>query len=160
MENSTKAIIIAATVVITLALVTVGFLVLRSGQETAKSAITRLDKMNNQLAESEYLIYDQTEVSGSEVVNALRKFEGEYIGIQVITGKNVSGTSYIYNITKGATQGEGEIGSKSSYDIGDTIDEESNEYVNPNGRFKGEVIRDKNGVIIGIVFTQLGRVTP
>lgn len=151
MENSTKAIIIAATVVITLALVTVGFLVLRSGQETAKSAITRLDKMNNQLAESEYLIYDQTEVSGSEVVNALRKFEKEHIGIQVITGKTYpSGTWYINTVDTST----GEITSTGGQDIMKTIDETSNEYVNPNGRFKGEIIRDKNGTITGIIFDQ------
>ena len=27
-------------------------------------------------------------------------------------------------------------------------------YINPNAQFRGEVIRDKNHVIIGIVFTQ------
>lgn len=151
MENSTKAIIIAASVVITLALVTVGFLILRSGQDTASSAITKLDELNNQLAESEYMIYDNTEVSGSEVVNAIKKFEKDHIGIQVITGKTSPDGKWYHN----TVDSDGNITGSGNADIVDAIDVEDDAYINPNGRFDAEVVRDKNGVIVAIIFDQL-----
>lgn len=149
MENATKAIIIAASVVITLALVTIGFLVLRSGQKGAIDVIDNLNKQQNKMAESEYTIYER-EVSGSEVVNALRKFDGDNIGIQVKTNAASAAIWYVNEVDLSA----GTLKS-SSNDINQTIDETNvNTYINPSGKFKGEIKRDKNGRIVAVIFTQ------
>lgn len=150
MENATKAIIIGASIVITLVIASVGFLLMRSGQDVAKASIGKVTEMSTQVAESDFTMYDQATLSGSEVVNALRKFEKEkHFGILVKTGAITDGKWYIntVNTTAGTITSGGN-------DIDDTIDETQTEYINPNGVFKGEVARDKNGVIIAITFTQ------
>jgi len=147
MENSLKAILMAAGVVVTLIVVSIGFLLMRSGQNTAQNAINKLGQVNAELEESQYTMYDKVEVSGAEVVNALKKFENEYIGIQVKTNKNTSGEWYIYN-------GSGDSLTSTSGNITNTMDEKSIEYVNPNGKFTGEIKRDSNGTIIAITFKQ------
>lgn len=99
MDNSIKAIIIGASVVITLVIVSIGFLVLRQGQEAAGGAIDQIGKLNSQMSEADKTMYDGREVSGSEVVNVLSRFKNENIGIIVKTGKNTGGSSYIRSLT-------------------------------------------------------------
>lgn len=153
MENSLKAILIGAGVVITMIVVSIGFVLMRSGQSTALTTIGKLDRLNTEMTESQYTMYDGMEVNGSEVVNVIRKFRNDYIGIQVITKKN-SGTWYINNVTL-TDDGIGKINdSGRTGDISDLINEKSNEYVNPNGVFLGKLIRDENGTIVALTFTQ------
>jgi len=97
-------------------------------------------------------MYDGMEIRGSEVVNVLRKFKDEYIGIYVETKKN-GGLWYIHNVTPGSGN-EAEIVSKSNESISDTMNEESDEYVNPNGVFIGSIARDENGRITALMFKQ------
>lgn len=151
MENSLKAIIIGAGVVITMVVVSIGFILMRSGQSTAIATINKLDRINVELAESEYTMYDGMEVSGSEVVNAVRKFKDERIGIQVKTNKNRSGKWYInyVDITNKKIENSGSTGN-----ISDLIDVADDEYVNPNGVFLGSIVRDENGTIIALIFEQ------
>jgi len=149
MENSLKAIIIGAGVVITLIVVSIGFLLMRSGQDTAQNAINQLGGINKEMSDSQYTNYDGLEVSGSEVVNVLNRFKDEYIGIQVITKKNTAGAWYINVVGS-----NGNITGAATSEIADTMDEKSNEYVNPNGSFKGSLVRDANGTITALIFTQ------
>ncbi|NLM27724.1 MAG: hypothetical protein GX211_06045, partial [Clostridiaceae bacterium] len=99
MENSLKAIIIGAGVVITMIVVSIGFLLMRSGQSTAQNAINRLDQISSEMSESQYTMYDGMEIRGSEVVNVLRKYKDEYIGIYVKTKKSTNGVWYVYDVT-------------------------------------------------------------
>ena len=82
MENSLKAVLIGAGVVITLIVVSIGFILMRSGQTTALAAIGKLDQLNVDMTESQYTMYNNMEISGSEVINVIRKFEDEYIGVR------------------------------------------------------------------------------
>jgi len=147
MENSLKAILMAAGVVITLIVVSIGFMLMRSGQNTAQNAINKLGQVNAELDESQYTMYDGAEVRGDEVVNALNKFKKEYIGIQVITKKNTSGAWYIKD-------GSGDTLTTATGVVSNTIKEDNIEYINPNGKFKGEIKRDSNDTIKAIIFTQ------
>lgn len=152
MENSLKAILIGAGVVITLIVVSIGFLLMRSGQSTAQNAISKLDRINAEMSESQYTMYDGMTNRGSEVVNVLNKFKNEYIGVQVKTKKISTGTWYIYDVT--LTGDVGEIGTESHSEISDTMDEAHDEYINPNGKFLGELVRDENGTVVALIFTQ------
>jgi hypothetical protein len=105
------------------------------------------------MSESQYTMYDGMEIRGSEVVNVLRKFKDEYIGVCVKTKKNSSGTWYIYNVTLSGGN-DAEIGAESDKSISNTMDETSDEYVNPNGVFIGSIARDKNGRIAALIFEQ------
>ena len=152
MENSLKAILIGAGVVITLIVVSIGFLLMRSGQSTAQNAIGKLDQINAEMSESQYTMYDGMETRGSEVVNVLNKYKDEYIGIQVKTKKVTSGTWYIHNVS--VTSNVGTIGAQSTNSISNTMDEKHTEYINPNGKFLGSLVRDQNGTVGCLVFTQ------
>lgn len=149
MENSTKAVIIAASLVITLLIVTVGFMILRSGQEAAKQSLSKMNETTNALSESDYTTYEGYEASGSEVLNALQKFKNKKVGIYVDTTAAGSGTWYINMVDS-----TGKLGSASSASLTDTRDVTQEKYINPNGRFMGEVVRDANGVITGLKFIQ------
>ncbi|ANX01234.1 hypothetical protein CSTERLE_06455 [Thermoclostridium stercorarium subsp. leptospartum DSM 9219] len=153
MENSLKAIIIGAGVVITMAVVSIGIILMRSGQSTALATIGKLERINSELEESQYTIYDGMELSGSEVVNVIRRFKDEYIGVMVKTNKNPSGTWYINEVVISNNTGEIKKNGTVS-NISELMDEASDKYINRNGKFTGEVIRDKNGKIVALIFTQ------
>lgn len=148
MENATKAIIIAAAVVITMAIVSFGFLVMNKGTEEAKKGVDKFGNITNALAESEYTMYDGREESGSGVISAIDKVinSGDYVGIYVVTkgGDNWYGydASDLNDLKK----------LKNPRYIEDV--KSSDTYINPVGRFKGEVTRDDNGRIAAITFTQ------
>jgi hypothetical protein len=151
MENATKAIMIGASIVIVLVIVSIAFLVLRSGQDTAKLGLTKMEQVNGDIKESDIKMYDRMTISGSEVVNLLSKYQKGSFGLKVITGKDTTGTWYIKTVDEAASNA---LGSDSSADMGNTMVETSDKYVNPNGKFMGKILRDKNGSVTGIVLAQ------
>lgn len=148
MENATKAIIIAAAVVITMAIVTFGFLVMNKGTEEAKKGLDKFGNIANSLAESEYMMYDGREESGSGVISAINKVKnsGDYVGIYVITkgGDNW----YCYDASD-----LNDLKELSNPGYVEDV-KNSDTYINPAGRFRGEISRDDNKRIAAITFTQ------
>lgn len=144
-----KYVAIAFAVLATLSL---GFLMYNSNSELGKKAIDKTNTMNAQMAESDITIYDGTTVSGSDVINAIRKFQNDYISIEVITGLDRSGTKYLYSSTE--SSGVVTMGSEIPFDIKNALDKTNSKYINPNGRFVGSVYRDANGNIAKIKFEQ------
>ena len=146
MENATKAIIIAAAVVITMAIVSFGFLIMNKGTGEAKKVVDKFGNVTNSMTESEYTMYDNAEESGSGVVGAIQKVKtsGDYVGIYVVTkgGDNW----YVYDASN-----LDDLDDAPMY-VEDVKD--SSTYINPAGRFKGKVERDTNGRIASVTFTQ------
>ena len=102
-------------------------------------------------------MYDGTSVSGSEVLNVLRKYDGETIGILVKNSSNSSGAAYNYTINfESGSVTRGELGSKTTankYTDARNV-QNTSVYINPTGRFAGNVVRNSNGSVIGLVFAQ------
>ena len=88
MENSLKGLIMAAGIIITCVVVGLGFYIAREASATASNGVDEISKLNSEFADGGMQIYNGTLVSGSEVLNAIRKYEGEDIGICVKTGSN------------------------------------------------------------------------
>lgn len=154
MDNSVKAILIGASVAITLIIVTLGFFILRQGQSSINLTAKQISNMNSSIAESEYTMYDGVTITGSEVVDVIRKFKDENVGVHVTTNKtSPNGNWYINTVTVNASK-VGTLGSASPNTVSNTITETHTQYVNPNGKFEGEVIRDVNGVIVALRFVQ------
>lgn len=155
MENSLKMLMIGAAVAITLAVVTSGFFILRQGQGILKSSTSKISEISSDIEETEFTIYEDQEVSGSEVVNVVRKYEDKRVGVYVETGKDSDGAWYIQSVS-GVSSNDyvGEINTGTITDFSDMIDESNDEYVNPNGRFLGKVIRNDSKSIIGLYFVQ------
>lgn len=151
-ENVLGFIKWAAGIVITLAIISIAFIVFNIAKDGTMAGVNKISAMNAQIAESDITIYNDQEISGSEVVNVIRKFEEEYLAVQVITGKNSGGTWYGYSAS--VSSGVATMGSQASSSVADAIDETNTKYINPNGRFMGKVYRDTNGAAVAVIFTQ------
>ena len=95
------------------------------------------------------LMYDNVTVSGSEVVNAIKKLDGEFVGINVITNNSNDFYGYQFDISSG------EIMMKSTKSYNQAISSSASNYINPYASFKGKVIRNGNNVITGVKFEQV-----
>jgi hypothetical protein len=148
MENSLKGLMLAAGIIITCIIISLGFYIAREASDTANSGTGQISELQAEFSDMSKTIYDNTEVSGSEVINVIRKFSDEDMGIKVTTKKN--DTSY-YNYQFGD---DGSLKSVSTLDYKTAQNVTSSKYINPTGRFLGTVVRDANGTITGLAFVQ------
>lgn len=148
MENSLKGLILAAGVIITCLVVGLGFYISREANAAATNGTGQISRMNKEFAESDKVMYDGLDVTGSEVVNAINKFKNEDISVKVITKKSV----VYYN--RYLINSDTEIGGVSNASVKDTQTITSSYYINQKAQFTGSIIRDVNDTIIGISFVQ------
>ena len=116
--------------------------------DTASSGTGQINELQAEFADTSKTMYENTEVSGSEVINVIRKFSDEMIGVKVQTKKNTSYYIYQFNDTDGSLKNASTLDYKSAQNA------TSANYINPTGRFLGAVIRDANGTITGLSFVQ------
>lgn len=150
MENGVKALMIAATVLITIAIISLGVIVFQSGQEAASQAQKGFSDIQQDMTAVQYAAYDQKLISGSQVINAIRKYStNAQFGVQVKTGKNPTGTWYgkIVSAT-GAVSGNG------TTDLTPVYDDSHANYINPVGRFQSSLVYDSNRVVRAILVIQ------
>lgn len=148
MENSLKGLMLAAGIIITCIIISLGFYIAREASDTASSGTGQINELQAEFADTSKTMYENTEVSGSEVINVIRKFSEEMIGIKVQTKKNTS--YYIYQFS----DSDGSLKNASSLDYKSAQNAASANYINPTGRFLGAVVRDANGTITGLSFVQ------
>lgn len=148
MENSLKGLMLAAGIIITCIIISLGFYIAREARDTASSGTGQINQLQAEFSDTSKTMYDGTEVSGSEVVNVIRKFSDDTMGIKVVTSKSSVYYGYVFSESDGA------LGDKSASSYKNAQDVTRQSYINPTGRFAGSVVRDTNGVITGLVFTQ------
>lgn len=139
-----KFLELAATIVLILALIALVFLVYNKATNIADKGTKKMDNMEIQLDESDYTKYDGAIVSGSDVIAAIKYFQNsDPICITVVA----RGTySYLYTDTSLQTE--------STENIAYATQRNDDHYINPNGKFLGEVIRDSSdNSIVGLTFT-------
>ena len=153
-ESTSTALMFGAALFLALALIGISVNVFSPATEAAKAATTDFSSATTELKDQKYLIYDNTTISGSQVVNALRKFQAEgesgNIAIHVTTGKNIQGQWYFNTFDKTVGITGGGNGKKPTT----TNISTDPEYVNPSGMFKASVERDSNNVIRALKFSQ------
>lgn len=148
MENSLKGLMLAAGIIITCIIISLGFYIAREASDTASSGTGQINELQAEFADTSKTMYENTEVSGSEVINVIRKFRDETIGVKVQTKKNTS--YYIYQFN----DSDGSLKQASALDYKSAQSATSANYINPTGRFLGAVVRDANGTITGLSFVQ------
>ncbi len=148
MENSLKGLILAAGTIITCVVISLGFFISREAKETASNGANQINKLNSEFVESDKIIYDGATVSGSEVINVIKKMKSDEIGIYVVTNKSKNYYGYEFDTLSG------DLLKKTSSDYEEACISSNVKYINPYADFQGKVVRDKNDVITGIVFTQ------
>ena len=148
MENSLKGLMLAAGIIITCVVVSLGFIIAREAKDTASGGVDQINMLNAEFAEGDKTLYDGVTVSGSEVLNVIKKYQGQNFGILVKTNKIETYYGVEFNETTGA------ISNQTGKTYADALDPTNDLYINPYGSFKGKVVRDANNVIVGIVFIQ------
>ncbi|WP_433946595.1 ABC transporter permease [Paenibacillus sp. SN-8-1] len=157
MNNASTALKVAAGIFLTIALITIVVILFISAQEATKTAQNNFSDIQTELAQASFTVYDDTSISGSQVVNAIRKYNGkDQFGIKVLTGKNQSGVWYGSSLnTADVTDGAyGSVTGKSTTDVSKSWDETDSNYVNPSGKFKAQVVKDSSNVVRGLIFIQ------
>ena len=138
---------------LTIALIGIWVNVFSPATESAKAAQSEFSNTTTELKDQKYLIYDNTTVSGSQVLNALRKFENEAedrtIALYVETGKNNGAGVWYYS-----QFASDEVTESTTDDLDLATDATDNNYINPTGMFQAGIERDNNGVIRAIRFVQ------
>ena len=142
MENSLKGLILAAGTIITCVVISLAFYISREARQTAVNGAQEINKLNTEFAESDKIVYDNATVSGSEVLNVIKKMSEDNIG--------VSETYYGYSFDLSS----GALGAASNTNYTQAVQVTANAYINPYANFKGTVIRDSNDTITGIKFVQ------
>ena len=148
--------VMATGVALAIALITLAVVMFVSAQETTKTAQSQFTDIQQELANTPYTIYEGTMVSGSQVVNALRKFTGApQFGIRIDTRKGGSSWYFaVLDLSSKTSSTYGTVQSPASSSFAATTDPADPHYVNPAGTFAAQVIRDNSGVVHGLVFTQ------
>ncbi|MED5018112.1 ABC transporter permease [Paenibacillus chibensis] len=160
MNNASSALKVAAGIFLTIALITIVVILFISAQEATKTAQNNFSDIQTELSQAAFTVYDGTSISGSQVTNALRKFrDKDQFGILVKTGKNRDGQWYGNTLFTDDELTNDRFGAvdeskRRTGDLRNTILESSNEYVNPSGKFKASVIKDKSNVVRGLIFEQ------
>lgn len=148
MENALKGLILAGGVIITCLVVGLGFYISREANAAATNGTGQISRMNKEFAESDKVMYDGLDVTGSEVINAINKFKNEDIAVKISTKKSI----VYYN--RLLSDSDSKIGEVSPASVKDTQTITSNYYINQKAQFTGAILRDSNSTIIGISFIQ------
>ncbi|PYE49240.1 ABC transporter permease [Paenibacillus barcinonensis] len=160
MNNASSALKVAAGIFLTIALITIVVLLFISAQEATKTAQNNFADIQTELSQAAFTVYDGTTISGSQVTNALRKYaDKDQFGIQVITGKNRGGQWYGNQLNISQDINNADYGSVLAPDekvgsINQTMSEKDNQYVNPSGKFKAIIVKDRSNVVRGLIFQQ------
>lgn len=162
MSNPQKALLMAAGILLTIALITIAVNLFGSASEATKSAQNEFSSMQEQLSAAAFSHYENGIQTGSQVKAAIRKYiKQEGFGILVKTGKNkTAGEAGVWYGNKIAVSGGpgsvnyGSVVSAGESNITLAEKETDNSYINPSGQFKGQLIYDNNNSIRGIIFEQ------
>lgn len=140
--NIQKALWLGVGIMIFLAVVAIGMTALSKGQELSRESMNALDDNAMVLANAAYSMYDNQNVSGTDALNAVKKFRsaGEPMAIVIDTSASGAVTYNTTSVTDTQIQALQTKGNAA--------------YVNPYGEFYATLQTDANGVVSGITFVQ------
>lgn len=142
LSDATKILIFAAAIIITCILVALGFRATNIAKDISKSATEQMTDLNNDIKDGDIMKFDGADVNGSEVINFIKKQLGDYTS---------SETAPIYiNIKTSAT--ENTYTNRACFSNITNFTDAM--YIKPTAKFVGQVIKNKNKVIIGLSFEQ------
>lgn len=142
MDSALKGLMLAAGVILTCVVIGVGFYVAREAKSTAMSSTQRLSEFKKEISENSITKYDDTEVSGSDVVNFAKKMLGTY------EADEVAPVYVRIETSKHSESYENDTYVKALRDVTNI------RYVSPLKLYVSDVIRDDNDVITGVVFVE------
>ncbi|HWT74301.1 MAG TPA: hypothetical protein VN258_06240 [Mobilitalea sp.] len=141
MSTALKLILVGVSVLVTCVFVKVVLLATEEARHLSMGAIEQMNDMNNDIVDSGIMKYND-DVQGSDVVNCIKKYLGDYTSTQ---------TAPIYVYVKTSV-------SENTYTNSNYIPNIRNfsdtRFIKPTAMFTGQVMKNTNDVIIGIKFIQ------
>lgn len=136
MTNVTSLLKLGAAVLITIAVIAIAVALFTMGTDITKNSEGDIKGLNQVMVTKKFDAYNNIDVSGSNVINAIKMY-GETGSINVVV-KTSGGTSTTYNATN-------------KYNI--TSNTDAN-YINPVGTFSSVLTTNANGIVTTMTFTQ------
>ncbi len=137
MNNVTTIIKLGAAVLITIAAIAIAVALFSMGADVTKSSESDIKGLSQVMVSKKFEAYNNTEVSGSNVINAIRMYAE--------TG------SLTVSVTTKAATAASKYDSSNKYTITNNTD---GNYINPVGTFTSTLTTNANGVITQITFVQ------
>ena len=141
-SESVKFLLMAATLFITCSLIALGFYVHDNSQRLGSTVTRQIIDLNNELTQSDISKYDGLEVTGSDVINFIKKYLGDYtieesgpFSVVVDVGSQTkvhSNKEYIHMITNFSSE----------------------YYIKPTSKYMGSVKKNENLVIVSVQFAK------
>lgn len=140
MNHGLKALLIAASTIITCVIVGLGFSMAREAKQIGNYVMQELHLYRVRIEEQDYTKYDGATVYGTDVVNLMTYvFSVKESGVSITVNDNGSNRSY-----------------ETAEDIEKAKDAGSVYYIAPAAEYSGAVKRNENDVIVEIVFERNG----
>lgn len=140
MNHGLKALLIAASTIITCIIVGLGFSMAREAKQIGNYVVRELHSYRVAVEEQDYLKYDGVTVYGADVVNLMKyALSVDENGISVIVEED--GMKRIYKDAEDIQRAQA---------VGNMY------YITPSAEYTGEVKRNKNDVIVEINFKRNG----
>ena len=136
MNNGLKALLIAASTIITCMIVTLGFSLAREARQIGNQVTDELEHYKTTLSEREIMKYDGTAVYGTDIVNLIKtelKHKNAGMSVRIIRGEMQQSSSSAEEYETDLSGGGVDLRSK----------------------YLGKVIRNKNDVITEIQFIEI-----
>ncbi len=170
LTDVTKILILVATVIVVCVLCAVGFKMVNEGKSAINSSTNNLSNMTSQYQDVDVALYDGATVQGSEVVNLIKKAsdQSKYLAIGVLTLKKKGSSTTTadrdytyynkyYTNTSTALADHGTSTPVITYSSieNSTNPKSKSDFINSSAQFSGKVLKDLNGLIICVQFTQM-----
>jgi len=136
MSHGLKALLLAASTIITCIIVGLGFMTAREAKQIGNYMVDELHRYRTTIEEQDYTKYDGATVYGNDVVNLMKKELSEEKGEISITVE-ADGMVHSY---------------RCKADMADVQEIGTSQYISPVDVYTAEVIRNRNEVITEIIF--------
>ena len=139
MNHGLKALLIAASTIITCIIVGLGFQMAREAKQIGNYVVEELHQYRTAAEERDYMKYDAVTVYGNDVINLMKQeFSGGRGGLRITVKEGNAGFSY-----------------EKSEDLKRVREIGTEEYIVPTSEYLGEVVRNENEVIVEIIFCKV-----
>lgn len=136
MNNGLKALLLAASTIITCIIVSLGFQMAREAKQLGNHVVEELQDYRRAVEEQDLTKYDGVTVYGADVVNLMKKeLKTEENGFRIVV---MTGTKTVIY--------------KTIEDVRKAQETEATEYIGPLEEYEGELRRDANEVIVELIF--------
>lgn len=140
-DAAPKTLDLASSLFFTLMIVSLVFVMVRSGERLGHTVTNRIDKVNENVRIGDITKYNNAAVQGSDVLSCIRKNK-----------EDMDITIYKY-LTDQETNPTGVIHFDAATEL-TNLPSEPNTYINPNATYVGKVMKNSNGVPDEVIFTQ------